>query len=910
MNSLLRRSNNLARLSHEPLTCLSPYRTRVASRNRIRYASRAYATINPGDPKDPKQDQSKKDEKSIVNDGSNKPGKPAPGFEEFYKSSSPLSNTNPDPKNAPSPSQTTYKMSEDELKIVNDFLAMVKKGLPKMVAKDMEEVFENIKRDGWPPEIKEILEKRRQGTPIDLATAAKIVRLANKVARQQTEKVMNKQSKTEGKESENGKSSSKEEGNKKAQQPPEAFKIPEFKLDAGTFLMTAFVAYLLYRMVIPSENSREITWQEFRTTFLDKGLVEKLTVFNQSRVRVDVHREAVAQMHPESPAVHSNFHYYFSIGSVEAFERRLEDAQRELGIPSSERIPVSFTTEIPLASTLLSFAPTILFIGTLLYFSRRAGGGAGGGSSGIFGMGRSRAKKFNHETDVRIKFKDVAGMDEAKQEIMEFVSFLKDPGQYQRLGAKIPRGAILSGPPGTGKTLLAKATAGESNVPFFSVSGSEFVEMFVGVGASRVRDLFANARKSTPCIIFIDEIDAIGKSRGKQQFGGGNDEREATLNQILTEMDGFNTSEQVVVLAGTNRPDVLDAALMRPGRFDRHIAIDRPTMDGRKQIFQVHLRKIVTKEDMEHLTGRLAALTPGFSGADIANCTNEAALIGKAFTLYPSKTYLQTLAARTNAESVAMKHFEQAIERVIGGLEKKSLVLNPEEKKVVAYHEAGHAICGWYFKYADPLLKVSIIPRGQGALGYAQYLPAGDTYLMNVNQLMDRMAMTLAGRVSEELHFDTVTSGASDDFNKVTRLATAMVTKWGMSSKIGYLYFEEEQQQLHKPFSEETARNIDHEVRRIVDEAYKQCKDLLIEKKKEIGIVAEELLAKEVLGREDLIRLLGPRPFGDNKEFEKYFNGTGGKSTGVPPASADLPPPPPPAGTDGAPSPALFERHL
>lgn len=638
MNTLLRRSSNLARLSHEPLTYFSPYRARITSRYRIRYATRTYATVNSGDPKDPKKDKSKREEKSVAKDGSDKPGKPAPGFEEFYKSSSPLSNPKAEPKDAPPSTQANYKMSEEEQKIVDDFLVMVRKGLPKMVVKDIEEAFANIKRDGWPPEMREILEKRKQGASIDLATAAKIVRLMNKVARQQAEKVVNsKPTTTEWKEKEEKKSSSKEESDKKSQQPPEAFKVPEFKLDAGTFLMTAFVAYLLYRMVIPSENSREITWQEFRTTFLDKGLVEKLTVFNQSRVRVDVHREEVAQMHPDSPAVHGNFHYYFSIGSVEAFERRLEDAQNELGIPSSERIPVAYTHEIPFATTLLSFAPTLLFIATLFYFSRRASGGTGGGTSGIFGMGRSRAKRFNHETDVKIKFKDVAGMDEAKQEIMEFVSFLKDPGQYQRLGAKIPRGAILSGPPGTGKTLLAKATAGESNVPFFSVSGSEFVEMFVGVGASRVRDLFANARKSTPCIIFIDEIDAIGKSRGKQQFGGGNDEREATLNQILTEMDGFNTSEQVVVLAGTNRPDVLDAALMRPGRFDRHIAIDRPTMEGRKQIFKVHLRKIVTSEDMENLTGRLAALTPGFSGADIANCTNEAALIGKPSSPYPSK---------------------------------------------------------------------------------------------------------------------------------------------------------------------------------------------------------------------------------------------------------------------------------
>jgi AFG3 family protein len=359
-------------------------------------------------------------------------------------------------------------------------------------------------------------------------------------------------------------------------------------------------------------------------------------------------------------------------------------------------------------------------------------------------------------------------------------------------------------------------------------------------------------------------------------------------------MDGFNTSEQVVVLAGTNRADVLDKALMRPGRFDRHIAIDRPTMEGRKQIFGVHLKNIVTNEDIEHLKGRLSALTPGFAGADIANCVNEAALV----------------AARAAANSVEMKHFEQAIERVVGGLEKKSMVLTPEEKKTVAYHEAGHAICGWYFQFADPLLKVSIIPRGSGALGYAQYLPGGgnDVVLMNVKQLMDRMAMTLGGRVSEELHFDTVTSGASDDFNKVTRMATAMVTKWGMSN-LGYIYYpdgsESQEAQLQKPFSESTAQAIDAEVKRIVNEAYKQCRQLLEEKKKEVGIVAEELLAKEMLTRDDMVRLLGQRPWADPGEFSRYFGSA--PAAPEPPRSGGLPPPL--AGPGGEePAPSLYKK--
>ncbi|EAQ90483.1 hypothetical protein CHGG_02418 [Chaetomium globosum CBS 148.51] len=657
--------------------------------------------------------------------------------------------------------------------------------------------------------------------------------------------------------------------------------------DPITWVIATVMLYPFYTMFFSSESSREITWQELRKNFLDRGLVEKLVVVDR-RVRVELNRDAVRNMYPDSQAANPNFVYYFSIGSVDAFERRLDEAQQELGVPTSERIPVSYAQEGMAANLLMAFGPTILIVGLLAWISRRAGG-VGGGSSNMFGFGKSKAKMFNHDSAVKVKFADVAGMDEAKTEIMEFVSFLRTPERFQRLGAKIPRGAILSGPPGTGKTLLAKATAGESQVPFYSVSGSEFVEMFVGVGASRVRDLFATARKNAPCIIFIDEIDAVGKSRadGGGFKGGGNDEREATLNQILTEMDGFNTSEQVVVLAGTNRPDILDKALMRPGRFDRHIHIDRPTMKGRKSIFKVHLQKILTKEDMDYLTGRLAALTPGFAGADIANAVNEAALI----------------AARANATSVEMIHFEQAIERVVGGLERKSLVLSPEEKRTVAYHEAGHAICGWYFRWADPLLKVSIIPRGQGALGYAQYLPAGDAYLMNTNQLMDRMAMTLGGRVSEELHFPTVTTGASDDFKKVTRMATTMVTQWGMSEKLGPLHFENDQNQLHKPFAESTAQAIDGEVRRIVDEAYKQCKDLLVARKKEIAIVAEELLRKEMLTRDDLVRLLGPREWPEKEEFAKFFdNRHGGKSA---------PPPFPIENTDtpDEAEPALFDEE-
>ena len=474
---------------------------------------------------------------------------------------------------------------------------------------------------------------------------------------------------------------------------------------SSLILVVSLIA-TLYTLSGPgSPLSREITWQEFKTAFLDKGLVDKLTVVNRNKVRVKLHTNATGAMYPSTPQGGGN--YWFSIGSVEAFERKLEEAQNELGVPSHERIPVAYHDEISTFNTLLHFAPTLLLGGLLIYMSRRAGSASGGGPGGIFSIGKSRAKLFNQETDVKVKFADVAGMDEAKEEIMEFVKFLKEPAVYEKLGAKIPRGAILSGPPGTGKTLLAKATAGEASVPFLSVSGSEFVEMFVGVGPSRVRDLFASAKKHAPCIIFVDEIDAIGKSRGKGGSFGGNDERESTLNQLLVEMDGFGTQEHVVVLAGTNRPDVLDPALLRPGRFDRHIAVDRPDVSGRNQIFKVHLKPLrlsAALPELEQFAQKLAVLTPGFSGADIANVCNEAALH----------------AARHGHEHVEECDFESAIERVIAGLERKSRVLSKEEKKTVAYHEAGHAVCGWFLEHADPLLKVSIIPRGVGALGYAQ----------------------------------------------------------------------------------------------------------------------------------------------------------------------------------------------
>ena len=582
-------------------------------------------------------------------------------------------------------------------------------------------------------------------------------------------------------------------------------------------------AYILYNLTEEVQATRQMSFQEFKNSYLRNGRVSKLVVSDKSLVKAELSNGEVV---------------YFTIGSVESFERQMEELQDELEVSLEERIPIVYREQGPgLFSTLLNLAPTALTL-FIFYSIYKASAGKG---QGIFNVGKSKAKLYNSQKGVKTRFKDVAGMDEAKEEIMEFVKFLKEPKAYEKLGAKIPRGAILSGPPGTGKTLLAKATAGEAEVPFLSVNGSEFVEMFVGVGSSRVRDLFKEAKELAPCIVFIDEIDAIGKARGR---GGmyGNDERESTLNQLLVEMDGFDTSQQVVVLAGTNMPDVLDPALTRPGRFDRMIAVDKPDVKGRVEIFKVHLKPIKTDLDLQKLADKLAYLTPGFSGADIANICNEAALI----------------AARKGAESVELTHFEQAIERVIAGLEKKTRILSKEEKRTVAYHEAGHAIAGWFLEHADPLLKVSIIPRGVAALGYAQYLPK-DQYLFTTEQLLDRMCMTLGGRASEEIFFGKITTGAQDDLQKVTKLAYAQITQYGMNSEIGAVSFQKNDNQ--KPYSEETAARIDEQVRVLIQTALERTRNLLTEHKKKIEIVAEELLVKEVIGRQDMVRLVGERPF-------------------------------------------------
>lgn len=495
------------------------------------------------------------------------------------------------------------------------------------------------------------------------------------------------------------------------------------------------------------------------------------------------------------------------------------------------------------------FIGIFLIIWSILF--RRVGGGGAGGPN-IFSIGRARAQLFDKDTKVNISFKDVAGLEEAKVEVMEVVDFLKNPKKYTSLGGKIPKGVLLVGPPGTGKTLLAKAVAGEAGVPFFSLSGSDFVEMFVGVGASRVRDLFKQAKEKAPCIIFIDEIDAVGRARGKNLVQGSNDERENTLNQLLAEMDGFGTDSGVIIMAATNRPDILDSALLRPGRFDRQISVDRPDLAGREQIFKVHLKPL-TKLSTDVDAHKLAAQTPGFAGAEIANVCNEAALI----------------AARNGKEQVDMKDFQDAIDRVIGGLEKKNKIISPEEKRIVAYHEAGHAVTGWFLEHADPLLKVSIVPRGVAALGYAQYLPK-EQYLYRTEQLLDSMCMTLGGRAAEDIFFGKISTGAQNDLERITKLSYSMVTIYGMSTKVGNLSFYDPQGEYgyQKPYSEKTAELIDEEVRRIVSEAYERTRNMILEKKEQVQAIAEELLHKEILFQSDLERLIGKRPF-ESKAVEE-----------------------------------------
>lgn len=564
-------------------------------------------------------------------------------------------------------------------------------------------------------------------------------------------------------------------------------------------------------------------------------------------------------------------HAYFQVAATENFDETMKEFYKENSLAEDVQPKGDTDNERtwfgPLLQTLL---PILIFIAIWILLMRKMGGGAGagGGPGGIFNIGKSKATLFDKGAKVNITFADVAGLDEAKVEVMEIVDFLKSPKKYTALGGKIPKGALLIGPPGTGKTLLAKAMAGEAQVPFFSLSGSDFVEMFVGVGASRVRDLFKQAREKSPCIIFIDEIDAIGRARGKNMMMS-NDERESTLNQLLVEMDGFSGESGIIVLAATNRPDVLDTALLRPGRFDRQITIDKPDLIGREAIFKVHLKGIKVSEKLD--IHKIAEQTPGFAGADIANVCNEAALI----------------AARKGKNAVDMSDFQDAVDRVIGGLEKKNKIISPEEKKIIAYHEAGHAICGWYLEHAYPLLKVTIVPRGTAALGYAQYTPK-EQYLYNTDQLNDQICMTLGGRAAEEIFFGKISTGAQNDLQQITRIAHAMVTVYGMSEKVGNIsyYDPHADQTFTKPYSDETAKMIDEEVRNLIDVAYERTKDLLREKRSDVEKLAEALLTREVLFQSDVEDLIGKRPFEEKKvlgEEDELKHHDGGISEGVPP---------------------------
>ena len=496
--------------------------------------------------------------------------------------------------------------------------------------------------------------------------------------------------------------------------------------------------------------------------------------------------------------------------------------------------------------------PFLVLIGIWIFFMNRM---QGGGRGGAMGFGKSRAKLLTEKSG-RVTFDDVAGIDEAKEELEEIVEFLRNPQKFSRLGGKIPKGALLVGPPGTGKTLLARAIAGEAGVPFFTISGSDFVEMFVGVGASRVRDLFRQAKEKAPCIIFIDEIDAIGRARGKNSMVGGNDERENTLNQLLVEMDGFGTDSGIIIMAATNRPDVLDTALLRPGRFDRQISIDKPDLVGREHIFKVHLQPLKLAEGVD--PRKLSAQTPGFAGAEIANVCNEAALI----------------AARKDKQAVDMQDFQDAIDRVIGGLEKKNKIISPEEKKIVAYHEAGHAIAGWYLEHADPLVKVSIVPRGVAALGYAQYLPK-EQFLYTTEQLTDGLCMTMGGRVAEDITFGKISTGAQNDLERITKLAYAMVSYYGMSAKVGNVSFADNgnEYNFNKPYSDKTAELIDSEVRVLIEGIYQRTKQLLIDKRDGLEALAIKLLEKEILFQSDLEEILGKRPFDNRTTYDEYVNG-------------------------------------
>ena len=626
-------------------------------------------------------------------------------------------------------------------------------------------------------------------------------------------------------------------------------------------------------------NSVESVSETRFNEMMRDGLVENVTLVKSSSreyAEITLKEEALTRQEFEDDKLSRPPHYLIEPASTESF---IDDVKAYNDSGPNTRINLDSRTQVEWMKTMLAWIlPIVVIVIIWLFIMKRVSGGGGmGGGGQIFNIGKSRASLYDRDTTVNVSFADVAGLDEAKVEIMEVVDFLTNPKKYTALGGKIPKGVLLVGEPGTGKTLLAKAMAGEAQVPFFSISGSDFVELFVGVGASRVRDLFKQAREKAPCIIFIDEIDAIGRARGKNMMQS-NDERESTLNQLLVEMDGFSSEKGVILLAATNRPDVLDAALLRPGRFDRQISIDKPDLTGREQIFRVHLKPIKIAGDVD--PHKLASQTPGFAGAEIANVCNEAALI----------------AARRNKLAVEMQDFNDAVDRVIGGLEKRNKLISPEEKKIIAYHEAGHAICGWFLEHADPLVKVSIIPRGVAALGYAQYLPK-EQYLYTVEQLTDMMCMTLGGRAAESIVFGRISTGAQNDLEKITRMAYAMVSIYGMTERVGNVSFNDPNgdYRFQRPYGEDTARAIDEEVRKIIDEAYTRTKEMLLDKRDELERVAQALLEKEIIFRSDLVDLIGARPFAIPEELSAQLHAAGNGAASDPggrmesPAAEDSP---------------------
>ena len=623
--------------------------------------------------------------------------------------------------------------------------------------------------------------------------------------------------------------------------------------------LLALLLLALNFYTLQSQSTKPLDWSRFVEMVKD-GDVKKVEVINKERAQVYLTDQALVEVKEGGKyhdAATSQFastrsNYYFEILDAQEFKKDLEELQ-ESGTTGAKIYPVAKKQEDYFSQILSWLLPVFIIVAIWLFILRRMSGGGSGPGSQIFNIGKSKATLFDKNTKVNVTFQDVAGLDEAKEEVMEVVDFLKNPKKYTALGGKIPKGVLLVGPPGTGKTLLAKAVAGEAGVPFFSISGSDFVEMFVGVGASRVRDLFKQAREKAPCIIFIDEIDAIGRARGKGAMQGGNDERENTLNQLLVEMDGFSTDKGVILMAATNRPDVLDSALLRPGRFDRQIGIDRPDLKGRDAIFKVHLKNIKTGPDIKSHV--LAEMTPGFAGAEIANVCNEAALV----------------AARRSKTAVDMDDFNHALDRVIGGLEKKNKIIAPHEKKIIAYHEAGHAICGWFLENASPLVKVTIVPRGVGTLGYAQYLPK-EEYITRTEALLDRMCMTFGGRAAEKVVFDKISTGAQSDLDQATKMAYSMIAVFGMNEKVGNVSFHGMQQdQFNKPYSDDTATLIDNEVRNMLEGQYLRAQNLLKDKRNELEILANELLEKEVLLKSDLEKLIGPRPADVKAKAEKLL---------------------------------------